>query len=355
MRAAHKKLWLLGIALAVAAAAVVFISANGSTQRLGCYDIQLDAAERTARCFEAIRSYRTELGMELAPEDVRKTGMIGEEFTDITTSVGSIESKRTAADPDMSALFVRMLTEAGLKAGDRVGAGFSGSFPSLNIALICACDAMGIDITYISSIGASFYGANHPDLTFPDMAHRLYLDGLISTDSSLVTPGGDYDNGKGVFDEEAFIPIIARIKDYGIPVMREENYQQNLANRRAVYDEAEIDCFVAVGGNISSTGLDESALSLGQGLLKQNIPVGGLNKHSGLVQYYLAQGLPVINMLNLRQIVADYSMPFDPPVQLSPGESPAYWTVSYPKLPIAAAFIAVFAILTVRKRMIKKK
>ncbi|MBQ2751724.1 MAG: hypothetical protein IJF25_04050, partial [Oscillospiraceae bacterium] len=66
----------------MAAAAVVFISANGSTRRLDCYQIQLDAAEHTARCFEAIRSYRAELGMELAPEDVRKTGMIGEEFTD---------------------------------------------------------------------------------------------------------------------------------------------------------------------------------------------------------------------------------------------------------------------------------
>lgn len=50
--------------------------------------------------------------------------MIGEEYTDITTTLGSIEAKRTAADPDMAALLVRMFSEAGLRSGDRVGAGF---------------------------------------------------------------------------------------------------------------------------------------------------------------------------------------------------------------------------------------
>ena len=39
--------------------------------------------------------------------------MIGDEYTPITTSLGSEEAKRTTANPDMAALLVQMLTEPG--------------------------------------------------------------------------------------------------------------------------------------------------------------------------------------------------------------------------------------------------
>lgn len=54
--------------------------------------------------------------------------MIGDEYTPITTSLGSEEAKRTTANPDMAALLVQMLTEAGVKSGDTIGAGLFG-FP----------------------------------------------------------------------------------------------------------------------------------------------------------------------------------------------------------------------------------
>lgn len=94
---------------------------------------------------EAVRGYREELGLPLSPGDFHKTGLIGEEYTDITTTLGSIEAKRTAADPDMAALLVRMFSEAGLRSGDRVGAGFFRVFPSLNLAVLwrLRCDGAG--------------------------------------------------------------------------------------------------------------------------------------------------------------------------------------------------------------------
>lgn len=58
-----------------------------------------------------IRDYKLEAGLSLTPYDTHKTGMIGDEYTPITTSLGSEEAKRTTANPDMAALLVQMLTE----------------------------------------------------------------------------------------------------------------------------------------------------------------------------------------------------------------------------------------------------
>ena len=70
-----------------------------------------------------------ELGIPLSELDYHQTGMIGESYTGITTTLGAIEAKRTTAWPEMGALCVRLLHEAGVRSGDTVGAGFSGSSP----------------------------------------------------------------------------------------------------------------------------------------------------------------------------------------------------------------------------------
>lgn len=275
---------ILSAALAVIVISVLIISQSGTLVPTAYYQQQIEARNRMELCMRVVKQYKQEAGLSVSPEDIHETGLIGEEFTDITTSIGAIEAKRTAADPDMVALLVRMFNEIGLQKGDRVCARFSGSFPSLDIAVISVCDAMEIEICYISSVGASTWGANQLELTFPDMAHRLYLDGLISNDSAMVTLGGDYDNGKGTFNESAFIPIAKRIEEYGITLMREEDFQKNLAARRTVYNTGDIDCFVAVGGNITSLGVGDSAMTLGQGIIHRNLSPDQLSEKSGLVE-----------------------------------------------------------------------
>lgn len=346
MRAVKRRqLALLSAALLLLVLTVALIPFQGRRTRTDYADLQLDARTRMACCLEAVKGYRSELELPLSAEDIWQSGLVGDEYTEITTTLGAIEAKRTATDPDMAALLVRMFIQAGLQRGDRVGAGFSGSFPGLNLAVICAADAMGLNLCYISSVGASTYGANLPQLTFPDVAHRLYRDGLISTDSAMVTPGGDYDIGKGVFDETAFDPILARVESWGVPVLREPDFEKNLAARRALYAQSGIDCFAAAGGNITSMGLGDHALSLGQGLLHHSMAVDRLSARSGLVEWYLAQGLPVINLLSIRKIAADYALPFDPVTRPAAGQSPIYYTVQYPRGWIAAAFLIAWGLL----------
>ena len=172
---------LLSGALALLLATAGLTHCSAATGKTEYYDTQVAAARQLEACFAAVRGYKEALGVPLSEDDLHHTGMIGLPYTGITTTVGALEAKRTAAWPDMAALCVRMLHEAGVRPGDTVGAGFSGSFPGLNLAVVTACESMGVELICISSVGASTYGANNPELTFPEMLHRLAQDGLIRT------------------------------------------------------------------------------------------------------------------------------------------------------------------------------
>ena len=194
----ERKLLALLLACALLAWGTAALAAGqGCRTETGYAAVQLAAADLLEDCFRQVRTYKEELGIPLSELDYHQTGMIGESYTGITTTLGAIEAKRTTAWPEMGALCVRLLHEAGVRSGDTVGAGFSGSFPAMDLAVIAACQVMGVELIYISSVGASTYGANHPALTFPEMAHRLVEDGLLETDSAAVTLGGGGDVGGG--------------------------------------------------------------------------------------------------------------------------------------------------------------
>ncbi len=295
------------------------------------YDTQIQAVQLLEECFSAVKNYKQELGIPLSPHDIHATGILGDEFTGITTTIGALEAKRTTAWPDMAALCVRMLHEAGVKPGDRVGAGFSGSFPGLNLAVVAACETMGVELVCISSVGASTYGANNPNLTFPEMLHRLAEDGILRTRSAAVTMGGDFDIGMEM-DPELSEPVRQRLRAAGLNLVEIKDFQSNLETRENIYsDQGDISCFIAVGGNLTSLGKGEEGVSLGQGVLTARRTIR-LDENSGLVQRYMAKGTPVINLLNIKKIMAEYGMPFDPMVWPETGQSAAYHIVQYHSL-----------------------
>ena len=317
---------------------------SAATVPTAYYDAQLEAAALLERCTAAVKGYKEERGIPLSPHDTHGTGLIGEEYTGITTTIGALEAKRTTTWPDMAALVVRMLHEAGVQPGDRIGAGFSGSFPGLNLAVVCACEVMDVELVCISSVGASTYGANNPTLTFPEMLHLLAQDGIIQTRSAAVTMGGDFDIGMEM-DPELSDPVRVRLREAGLNLVEIKDFTENLAWREGVYEQdGAIDCFVAVGGNLTSLGRGEEGVTLGQGVLKSRSKVR-LDENSGLVQRYMAKGVPVVNLLNIKQIMAEYSMPFDPAVWPERGSSAAYSTVEYERTWVLAGLGGSAALL----------
>ena len=75
-------------------------------------------------------------------------------------------------------------------------------------------------------------------------------------------------------------------------------------------------------------------LGFGQGLLKPQGPQ--IKESSGLVERYLALGIPTIHLLNIKQLCAESGVPFDP-VEVAPdGTSSVYDSRNYSKAAIAA-------------------
>ncbi|MEM5780010.1 MAG: poly-gamma-glutamate system protein [Lawsonibacter sp.] len=335
---------LLAAVLAVVWGASLLAALGAREGRTEYYDIQVAAAQQLERCFAAVHGYKEELGIPTSGEDLHGTGMIGESYTGITTTLGAIEAKRTTAWPDMGALCVRLLYEAGVRPGDTVGAGFSGSFPAMDLALVAACEAMGVELVCIASVGSSTYGANNPGLTFPEMMDRLREDGLIQTPMAAVTMGGEKDVGEDM-DPELSSQIRVRLQARGLSLLDQPDFAQNLACRQNLYRQlGPIHCFVAVGGNVTSMGRGESGVSLGQGVLHPD-RTPRLDDSSGLVQHYLAQGLPVINLLNIKKLTADYGLPYDP-VEWPPiGQSAIYHIIRYPRSWLIAGLGGAAALL----------
>ena len=102
-------------ALAVAAAflAAVLLTARQDKGRMA--DEQLEAARIMAGTEEYLKQMIQQKGILLQPEDLNGTFLIGPEVTELTTTTGALEAKRTSLVPDMAAMMVRFYDEAGLE------------------------------------------------------------------------------------------------------------------------------------------------------------------------------------------------------------------------------------------------
>lgn len=348
-----KRLPLLMAALVLAVSVALTLN-SGTRVPAGDRQVKLEAAGIMRRCMDQIKGYKLELGLPISEEDWFRTGMIGDHFTGITTTRGALEAKRTTANPDMAALVVQLLEEAGVQPGDTVGAGFSGSFPAMNLAVLSACAALDVNLVYIASVGSSTYGANQPQLTFPDMAYRLVEDGLLPRHAAAVSLGGADDCGLDM-DPELVAQIRDRLEGYCVPFLYEEDFSANLEARMELYREnGPISCFVGVGGNLTTSGLGENELSLTWGVVEPD-RVKSVDEKSGLLQRYNAQGLPVIHLLNIRQLVTDYGLAYDPEQLPAPGESAVYQTTQYSRRYLVPGILLACALLVWGRRSAQGK
>jgi poly-gamma-glutamate system protein len=73
----------------------------------------IKASEIMAEAVNIIRGCCVEKGLILDKSiDLNQTGLVGLEFSPITTSLGSLEAKRTTTNPNFAALIVFLLKEA---------------------------------------------------------------------------------------------------------------------------------------------------------------------------------------------------------------------------------------------------
>src|SRR5262245_26622978 len=114
----------------------------------------------------ALAAARQARGLPVNAGDSFGTGLIGVASSPITTDLGTLASARTSSDPVFAAAVVQMLFEAGVRPGDDVAVGMTGSFPGFDLSVYAGIEAIGAKPLVISSIGSTEYGANEQTFTW---------------------------------------------------------------------------------------------------------------------------------------------------------------------------------------------
>lgn len=245
--------------------------------------------------------------------DINGTGLIGLENSPITTTLGSLEAKRTTTNPNMGALVVHLFHKAGVREGDAVAVGASGSFPAMIVAVMSAAQAMGVDPIIICSLGASQWGANRPDFHVLEMLECLTSTGVFNVLPAAVSLGGEKDVGEAMPDEAKEM-LIKDIEDRGILFILEEDLPTNVQKKMQIFEEYAgedgIEAFINIGGNWSNIGTSSEILNLKPGLVKINkIPP---IESRGLVFEMANRQIPVIHLLYIQGLIEAYGLPWDP-------------------------------------------
>lgn len=291
------------------------------------YDVMLSASAKTEAAFQALKAEKLRRGFTISSlDDPNQTGMIGEPYSEITTTLGNLEAKRSTTNPNISAMIVDMLVQCKVKAGDNAAVNLSSSFPCVNIATLCALDAMDVKAIVINSVGASTYGANLPEFTYMDMEHFLSENGYIKNHTTYFSLGGIGDQGKEM-PEEIKRAITTRLKSYGLTFLSYDDIDENTNARAALYDkQGKPACFINAGGNLLSFGGGSEMVSSKNGVI---LPGNTVKGNHGLIPLYLRENVPVIHLLNMKILLPAYGLPIDPMPLPIVGQGGVYQTFKY--------------------------
>jgi poly-gamma-glutamate system protein len=304
------------VALAGVGAVSLIAGGAGAAPRYGSARQAIEASALMTRSLASIKALRLQKAIPIDRTlDPNETGIVGDEFTPLTTSLGDVAAKRTAANPAFAGVVAAYFGRAGLRPGDVVAIGGSGSFPAFVLASLCAAHAMDLRPVLIYSIGSSMYGANIPGFTFLDMLARLRADGLLPYVAAAVAPGGEHDGGRGVLFDEDGTTLIDEARRSGLPLVEGATLADRIGKRLEIFDAAAggrpIRCFVNVGGATANYGDTEASLEVPNGLLLK-VPSLPSSPARGLIFEFAARGVPVVHLLYVKGLARENGLPFDP-------------------------------------------
>lgn len=282
--------------------------------------VEQRAVALMAEAMHVIAQAREDAGYPIdAAVDPNRTGLIGVEWSVITTTLGDLQAKRTATNPLWAAYVVRRMMDAGVAEGDVVWGTFSGSFPGLNLAVLAAAEALGVRLYAVSSLSASTWGANLPQFTWIDMEAAARGAGVFTHGSVALTLGGDDDQGPDLFS------MLAGDAEAGVRALREaaQRHRWPLLEPNDLADAvaARIDTlttasgqrrpalFINAGGGHASLGNCPDSHNWPAGLtIAPRRCDGGI---PGLMHVMSGEGVPVLHLLNVRGLAAAAGIPID--------------------------------------------
>ncbi|MCE1158120.1 MAG: poly-gamma-glutamate system protein [Spirochaetia bacterium] len=271
------------------------------------------AGRTMERAIETIKKAKTDAGIPIMPGT---RGVIGEEYNFLTTTLGSLSAKKSAENPAWASTLVRELWRFGLKKGDLLALGMSGSFPGLNIALISAAQALELEVLAVSSVTASSYGANQEGFTWPEMEYLLDRVGLLSSVSLGVSLGGSDDAGIDLQPEgRQSAERIARNSSaaLGARLIGTKGFRESVEERLALYKSGaknrRISLYVNIGGTQASMGEGGAVLELSSGFIAPRSFDLGADR--GVMARMMEEGVPVLSLLNVKDLGLRWGIPID--------------------------------------------
>jgi poly-gamma-glutamate system protein len=304
--------------LAICALVVLLLLEGDRYLRPDLLQAPKEAAESLmGEAIQAIKAEKNRRGIPIDPLlDPNETGLIGLDYNDLTTTVGSLPSKRTSTQPAFAAIVVEMLAQVGVRTGDPVAITFSGSFPALNIAVLSAVKVLHLRPVILSSVGASMYGANNRELTWLDMESVLFERGILPYRSTAASLGGIADT-KGGLDGTGIEAGLRSIRRNGVAFLDERGpstLREDIQKRLTLYEKAFAGrlpaVFINVGGSFTAMGDSPEANRIPIGLLER-VPISN-HPDRGLIFLMGEKKVPVIHLLGIKKIAGHYGLPIDP-------------------------------------------
>jgi poly-gamma-glutamate system protein len=348
MRSLNLNIRLLIVFLILLTGTVISLSFFRKQRPLAYTETMNKSVELTKNMFAVIQQLKLDRNIiSDAHSNVPYNFMIGDEWSEITTTLGSLEAKEISTNPEFSALMVRLLLEAKISKGDRVGVIMSGSFPSLAISALAAIHSIGAEAVLMSSIGSSTYGANQPGATWLDMESALKRHGL-SFNTVLVSIGAGDDAGKGLSDEGLSIIQNTAYRNK-VELYIPSTLLESINKRVEIFKKENISLLINIGGNETALGNCPQSLSIPNGLNSKLAEC--IDENRGLITRMNELGIPFINMLDIKDLASRYG------IDISPGTSYSVATNLYnstttnkPVIGIILA-ISIIPVLLVRKRI----
>ena len=312
------------------------------------------AAKKTLTAYKVISKEKIKRNIPINPIlDPNKTGLMGEEFSEVTTTLGNLESKQTALNPEFAALLVRWISELNIAPSSDIIIHASASFPSLTIMAIIACETLEMNPVILSSLGSSSFGANRLDFTYLDIEKLLIENHIIKNQSIFVTPGGNNDNGSSFWSGGLKNIQQNAIKNNYILIIPHSLQDAIIKKWNFIFENMTPKLFINIGGNHAALGNGNCALNLPSGKILSTINCknGG---ESGLIHKFNQAGIPVFHFLQIRNMALENGIHLTPTKFPEPGTTGIYFknTKSITLLIASVIFIPLLIIFLVQRNTI---
>jgi poly-gamma-glutamate system protein len=356
-----KPSYLVLVFLALLALLLFFLAEKSQTPRKAeYYTEKIQAAQLAQKAQEIIKQEINRRGLVIdVRNDPNLTGLIGPQYSLITTDRSSIRDKLIATNPNLAAELVALLHRAQVIQGDPVAVMFTGSLPGANIAVLAACKTLGAKPVIIISVGSSSYGANYEDFTWLDMEDILAKNGLWNYKSIAASLGGSDDQGRGLSPEGRML-LESAIKRNNVEYISsaEEKTEAstldlNIKKRIKIFDRERNDlkykAVINVGGGLAAVGSTQNAKLIPPGfsasLKGREFPA------KGALNILAERRIPVIHLLDMTNFAEKHNLPTEVTPQPEIGKGPVFVREQYSVVSTTIYTIILLAVLIAAVRI----